>query len=105
MISRYCWHCRRHVPMLDSAEAAVFSELRPGADVGVPERKVAFFAERERIFEALVGTREGWPKVGCSIDNHIAGLYGPDCIGCGIPLRTRAASYCAACGLARKAGP
>ncbi|HJR72468.1 MAG TPA: DUF6348 family protein [Luteimonas sp.] len=33
--------------------------------------------------------------------HHRVGIYGPDCVSCGKPLRTPRASFCAACGTAR----
>lgn len=36
-----------------------------------------------------------------AIWHHRVGLYGPECVSCGKPLRTPRASFCAACGTKR----
>jgi hypothetical protein len=75
------------VPMLEEAEW----EAVTGGDEGLIGRRQAILEAYNRI----TGFSETNPE---AVMHHRVADYGPPCLGCGRPLRTPRASFCASCG-------
>ncbi len=98
------------VPMLDEEEFAVVSNLYSQGISSTKEFREKHSiplsgAPMEELFRPV---RDAYLKMtGMNESNHNAimhhriSIYGPPCERCGKPLRTPAASFCAACGQVR----
>jgi hypothetical protein len=92
----WCWRCGREVPMLDEEEfQLVTSKHGPKVAGAMAERVERFYGPVVAEYERLTGYCETNPT---EVYHHRLSLYGPGCPGCGKPLRTPQAKYCAACG-------
>lgn len=106
----YCWRCNRDVAMLDKRE---WGEIEPELSQVISkiqqyrrENKALLSDAMNQGFgeECLMKYREltGYAESDYeSLWHHRISLYGPACTSCGKPLRSPAASYCAACGAPR----
>jgi len=105
----FCWRCGRDVPMLTEEEYAPLSKHLAGAVSQIrrlrlsgatfPAARRAYAARALEIYQELTGFKETNPD---ALWHHRLALLGPDCHACGKPLRTPRASFCAACGAARR---
>lgn len=111
---RYCWRCDTIVPMLDDHEWELLQPLLTDSIRELQryrqEHGVSLAEAREQAFgrAALDKYREltGFNETNvAALWHHYAGIYGPDCVSCGKPLRTPRASFCAACGTSRAGAP
>jgi hypothetical protein len=107
----WCWRCGREVPMLEEHEwsevqrphlAAISATKTLRAERGLSvrdaqrnERVQRHFATMLQAYARITGFAETNPN---AVLHHRASLYGPPCDGCGKPLRTPRAKFCAACG-------
>jgi hypothetical protein len=117
----WCWRCQVEYPMLEDHEWAVlmdahakFGQSNRDAALDVIKRYAAENGFRTPVepteehakvavflwhliagFELFTGVLEDSPN---PIWHHYTSHYGPPCSNCGKPLRTKRASYCAACG-------
>lgn len=91
----WCWRCQMDVPMLDEDEyarvAALYSRCLSEGQVAARMQPVL------DAYEEITGFRETNAN---AVMHHRLSLYGLSCVGCGKPLRTPRASFCAACGRA-----
>jgi hypothetical protein len=103
----WCWRCKIEIPMLDESEfehiANVYRHCIQTIQQEREERRSLLqhvdlesgFAPFLEAYFAQTGFQETNPN---AILHHRLALYGPACHACGKPLRTPAASICAACG-------
>ncbi|OCK50998.1 hypothetical protein BA768_04230 [Chryseobacterium sp. CBo1] len=99
---RYCWRCRKDVPMLDSEEGKVASKLlAEGFKESKRQRKHSpeNFRKLLDYYKDLTGYEETNPN---AIMHHFIDMYGPDCENCGKPYRTETATFCPKCGNKRE---
>ena len=91
----WCWRCQMVIPMLDEEEfARVSALLQAGFEDRNGSRDTRFVAAL-REYERLTGFAETNAN---ALWHHRISLLGPDCDGCGHPLRTPLARLCASCG-------
>lgn len=102
------------IPMLDEAEFSVISELYSQGMRATKEyrKKHGLPINECSIEERFRPVRDEYARItGMKETNHLAimhhriSIYGPPCDHCGKPLRTREASFCAACGKVPEAHP
>ncbi len=99
----WCWRCQMVIPMLDEDEfSQVSTLLRDGLEDFKSGRlkgsRDVSFAAALQEYERITGFAE---TNGNALWHHRISLLGPDCDGCGHPLRTPVAQHCASCGRMR----
>lgn len=105
MKMRWCWRCGMDVPMFDSEEFERIHEKLSECmrSVGDARRRGisttggmdAVFAPFRELHEEMTG----WPDMHHNaVWHHRLSMLGPDCPGCGKPLRTPRAKLCPMCG-------
>lgn len=93
----FCWRCQAVVPMLDKEE---YSEIHR-IYLRCAQDKSQDLNER---FLPVTQAYSDWTGAEATHHNivmhHRISIYGPPCraVGCGVPLRTPRASFCAKCG-------
>src|SRR6187455_1295498 len=107
MILRWCWRCRRDVPMLDEVEYAELAVVldaclgsikreREARAVGLEQIEVrSHYAPALRLYQELTGVAASDPE---ELRHHQNALLGHDCRACGRALRTLDARSCVECG-------
>jgi hypothetical protein len=103
----WCWRCKMALPMLDEEEFSIVSnlysqgtkatkEFRERHNIPLSEASIEDrFRPVREAYQRLTGWREQPEN---AVMHHRISIYGPPCTGCGKPLRTPRASFCAACG-------
>ena len=104
----WCWRCKMVLPMLDEEEFSVVSNLYSQGMRGTKEFREKhniplsdapikeLFRPVREAYQRLTGWEEEQHQN--AVMHHRISIYGPPCEGCGKPLRTPQASFCAACG-------
>ncbi len=113
MQARFCWRCKKEVPMLEPQEWERVSPLLSEATQQVKRYREAHGASIE---EARCATNFGHEALGLyheitgyketnadALWHHQLNQFGPPCASCGKPLRTPHAKLCAECGAPRRA--
>lgn len=103
MMPLWCWRCQMVIPMLGEDEfSRVSTLLRDGLEDFKSGRlkgsRDMRFAAALQEYERITGFAE---TNGNALWHHRISLLGPDCDGCGHPLRTPVAKHCASCGRMR----
>jgi len=100
---RYCWRCGMDVPMLDSEEGKIASQLFAEGFQEARKQMKAPISENFRklldYYKDLTSYEETNPN---AIMHHFIDIYGPDCENCGKLYRTETATFCPNCGNRRK---
>src|SRR5262245_10879638 len=103
----WCWRCKMVLPMLDEEEFSVVSslyaqgmratkEFRQKHNIPLSEASIEDrFRPVREAYQRLTGWEEQHEN---AVMHHRISIYGAPCDGCGKPLRTPRASFCAACG-------
>ena len=103
----WCWRCKLELPMLDEEEFSVVKKLYSEGMMASKDFRTKHnltlgkctvderFRPMREAYERMTGMAESNEN---AIVHHRIELYGPPCEECGKPLRTKEASFCAACG-------
>jgi len=92
---KYCWRCKMEVPMLDTKEFDIASELYAKGFKILKADRQEKFKDLLDYYNNLTGFGETEPN---AIMHHALEQIGPNCENCGKPYRTPKAKLCAACG-------
>ena len=82
--------------MLDEQEFHQVMRLLDDGQSCLSSGWAAIFGPALKEYERITGFVETNPN---ALHHHRISLYGPECRGCGRPLRTPKATRCASCGM------